>query len=79
MAMWVKCRQCRPAFFSNLSESSSAAGQRRQKSSTGAVVFGQPVWMFHRPFHFVRDDQELNTRLFRSNSSAAPAAVKWKP
>jgi hypothetical protein len=34
--------------------------------------------MFHLPFHFVRDNDELKARLFRSNSSAAPAAEKWK-
>jgi hypothetical protein len=49
------------------------------KSSTLAVVFGQAVWMLHQPFHFVRDNDELKTRLFRSNSSAAPAADKLKP
>jgi hypothetical protein len=79
MAMWVKCRQRRPSFPSILLNRVPPSGQCRQKSSTRAVVFGQPVGMFHRPFHFVRDHDELNTRLFPSNSSAAPAAAKLKP
>jgi hypothetical protein len=42
------------------------------------MVFGQQVWMFHLPFHFVRDPDLLQARLFRLNSSAAPAAAKLK-
>jgi hypothetical protein len=55
-------------FFSNLSEPSPAVLKCRKKSWTLAVVFGQPVGMFHLPFHFVRDDQELTTQLFPSSS-----------
>jgi hypothetical protein len=69
-----------PSFFSlNPLEPSPAAGSAVQKNSTEPVVFGQPVRMFHLPYHFVRDRRELTTRLFRSNSSAAPAAEKLKP
>jgi hypothetical protein len=68
MAMWAECRQRRPFFFPNPVQPSPAVGQCRQKSSTLAVVFGQQVWMFHRPFHFVRDAQELKTQLFPSSS-----------
>jgi len=32
------------------------------------VFFGQQVWMFHLPFHFVRDDQELKKLLFLKQS-----------
>jgi len=39
-----------------------------------AAVFGQPVGMFHRPFHFVRDEPALKDTLFPSNSSAVHAA-----
>jgi hypothetical protein len=65
--------------FLNPLEPSPAAGSAVQKNSTEPVGFRQPVWMFHLPFHFVRDQRELTTRLFRSNSSAAPAAEKLKP
>ncbi|MGO9002546.1 MAG: hypothetical protein ACLQHM_11305 [Limisphaerales bacterium] len=50
-----------------------------KKISTEAVLLGQQVWMFHLPFHFVRDNDELKARFFRSNSSAVPAAEKLKP
>ena len=63
-------------FFSNLSEPSPAVLKCRKKSWTLAVVFGQPVGMFHLPFHFVRDDAALQSRLFHSNSSAVPAAAR---
>ena len=79
MAMWVKCRQRRPPFRSILLNRVPPLGSAVQKNSTEPVGFRQAVWMFHRPFHFVRDHDELNTRLFRSNSSAAPAADKVKP
>ena len=37
--MWPKCRQCRPAFFPNLSEPSPAVGQCRQKKLDEASGF----------------------------------------
>jgi hypothetical protein len=39
-----------------------------QKSSTNHFRFGQQGRMFHLPFHFVRDAQELKTKLFPSSS-----------
>jgi hypothetical protein len=49
-----------------------------KKSSTAPVTFRQQARMFYLPFHFVGDTDELNTRLFRSSSSAVPAAEKLK-
>jgi hypothetical protein len=79
MAMWVKRRQCRPSFFKTLFNRVPPLGSAVQKNSTDRVRFRQPVQMLHRPFHFVRGHDELNAQLFRSNSSAAPAAGKVKP
>jgi hypothetical protein len=60
-------------------ESSSIEFRRREvpskKNSTVLPAFGQQGWMFHQPFHFVRDESALQDALFRSNSSAAPAAA----
>jgi hypothetical protein len=78
MAMWMKCRQVPPPFFSNLLESSPAVRKRRKKISTEAVILGQQMRMFHLPFHFVRDPDQLQARLFCSSSSAVPAAEKLK-
>ncbi|MEI6196306.1 MAG: hypothetical protein WCS42_18460, partial [Verrucomicrobiota bacterium] len=55
------------------------SGSAVKKKLDAFAILRQPVWMFHRPFHFVRDNDELSTRLFLSNSSAAPAAAKLKP
>jgi hypothetical protein len=43
------------------------------------VVFGQQIWMFHLPFHFVRDQQELNTLLFPSSSRPVRIAAALAP
>jgi hypothetical protein len=48
-----------------------------EKSSTSPMVFGQPIWMFHLPFHFVRDAQELKTQLFLSSSRLVRTAAAW--
>jgi hypothetical protein len=75
MAMWVKCRQRRPAFFSNLSEPSPAGGQSRQKKLDELFPIRAAMGMFHLPFHFVRDAQELKTQLFPSSSRRVPIAA----
>ena len=36
---------------------------------------GQQVWMFHLPFHFVRDNRELDARLFLSSSRGVRIAA----
>lgn len=77
MAMWVKCRQRRPTFFSTLLER-VPPWRAVKKGSPLVGVFGQPVAMFHRPFHFVRDESALNDTLFPSSSSAVPAAARLK-
>jgi hypothetical protein len=75
MAMWAKCRQRRPPFLSILLNRVPSSGSAVQKSSTLAVVFGQQVWMFHQPFHFVRDAQELKNQLFPSSSRRVRTAA----
>ena len=44
------------------------------KSWTTTRGIGQQVRMFHRPFHFVRNESVLKDALFPSSSSAVPAA-----
>ena len=78
MAVWAKCRQRRPVFFQCPFEPSTAVGAVPSKKLDAGGFPGNQIWMIHRPFHFVRDHDALNTRLFRSNSSAAPAAEKLK-
>ena len=79
MAMRAKRRQAPSPFFLNPLESSCAVGAvPSKKISTLTIAFGQQMWMFHLPFHFMRDNDELKARLFRSNSSAAPAAARLK-
>lgn len=79
MTMRAKCRQAPSCFFLKpFWIESRRRAVPSKKSSTTPVAFGQQVWMFHLPFHFVRDHDELNVRFFRSSSSAAPAAEKWK-
>jgi hypothetical protein len=65
--MWVKCRQCRLTLLSNLSEPSLAVGQCRKKARR-TICGSAAKGMFHLPFHFVRDEQELNAQLFPSSS-----------
>ena len=79
MAMWVKCRQCRPFLCNNPDLLSSAVLWCRKISSTVVMVFGQQVGMFHLPFHFVRDQQELNTLLFPSSSRRVRIAAALAP
>jgi len=78
MAMRVKRRQAPSFFFSNLSELSPAVRECRQKKLDEAGGVRAAIGMFHLPFHFVRDHNELKARFFRLNSSAAPAAAKLK-
>jgi len=67
MSAWWKRRKRRLSFSKTFLNRVAPPG-RAGKSSTTQVPFGQEVGMFHRPFHFVRDDQELNTQLFPSSS-----------
>jgi hypothetical protein len=53
-------------------------GVPSKKSSTAMEFLGQQERMFHRPFHFVRDEPALADVLFPSSSSAVPAAVRRK-
>jgi len=54
------------------------SGVPSKKGSTKLPAFRQQEGMFHRPFHFVRDELALNEALFPSSSSAVPAAAKAK-
>jgi len=68
MAVWAKCRQRRPSFFPNPLEPSSAVGQCRAKKLDDSGCIQAAKGMFHLPFHFVRDHQELKIQLFPSSS-----------
>lgn len=79
MAMRAKCRQGpSPPFSQIFLKRVPPSGSAAKKISTLTIVFRQQVWMFHLPFDFVRDHEQLQARLFPSNSSAAPAAQKLK-
>ena len=75
----LKCRQVPSPLFSNHTEASPAVGECRQKNSTNHIPLRQLIWMFHLPFHFVRDDQELNARFFPSSSRRVRIAAAWAP
>jgi hypothetical protein len=65
-----------PSFvFSNLSEPSCAAGQCCQKKLDELFPIRAAMGMFHLPFHFVRDAQELKTQLFPSSSRPVRTAA----
>jgi hypothetical protein len=58
-----------PSFFSlNPFEPSPAVRKCRQKKLDEPFPVRAAMGMFHLPFHFVRDDQELNAQLFPSSS-----------
>jgi hypothetical protein len=58
-----------PSFpFLNPIQPSPAAGQCREKKLDDCRGLRAAKGMFHLPFQFVRDTQELKTRLFPSSS-----------
>ncbi|MGA9780386.1 MAG: hypothetical protein WBS33_19180 [Verrucomicrobiia bacterium] len=68
MAVWMKCRQRRRSLFLNPIQPSPAVGQCRAKKLDDSGCIRAAMGMFHLPFHFVRDDQELKKQLFPSSS-----------
>jgi hypothetical protein len=66
--VWLKCRQRRPPFLSILLNRVPPSGSAVQKKLDEPFPVRAAMGMFHLPFHFVRDDQELNAQLFPSSS-----------
>jgi hypothetical protein len=68
MAMWEKCLSAVLPISQTSLNRVAPPGSAVKKSSTAPVAFGQQGRMFHLPFHFVRNDLELNAQLFPSSS-----------
>ena len=73
--VWWQCRQRRPPFFQILFNRVPPSGSAVKKKLDERFAVQAAKGMFHLPFHFVRDAQELKSRLFPSSSRRVPIAA----